>query len=111
MQQQTNIVSLDKKININTVEKRPAIEIAATNNSGISHNKYEKFDVGRQGIDINNTTKNPAKIILNEIISNDTTHINGNINILGDSKPHFIIANPSGIDYNDCNVTNVGRLT
>lgn len=111
IQQQTNIVSLDKKININTVEKRPVIEIMPTDSNGISHNKYEKFNVAKPGIDINNTTENPAKIILNEIISNDKTHISGNINILGDSKPHFILANPNGIDCNNCSVTNVGRLT
>ncbi|MDR5617127.1 filamentous hemagglutinin N-terminal domain-containing protein [Arsenophonus sp.] len=111
VQQQTNIVSLDKKININTIEKCPVIEIMPTDSNGISHNKYEKFNVAKPGIDINNATENPAKIILNEIISNDKTRISGNINILGDSKPHFIIANPSGIDCNDCSVTNVGRLT
>lgn len=70
VQQQTNIVSLNKKININTVEKRPVIEIVPTDSNGISHNKYEKFDVGKPGIDINNATENPAKIILNELIEN-----------------------------------------
>ncbi|MDR5609755.1 MULTISPECIES: filamentous hemagglutinin N-terminal domain-containing protein [unclassified Arsenophonus] len=111
VQQQTNIISLDKKININKVEKRPVIEIMPTDSNGMSHNKYEKFNVAKPGIDINNATENPAKIILNEIISNDKTRISGNINILGDSKPHFIIANPTGIDCSDCSVTNVGRLT
>lgn len=111
VQQQTNIVSLDKKININTIEKRPVIEIMPTDSNGISHNKYEKFNVAKPGIDINNATENPAKIILNEIISNDKTRISGNINVLGDSKPHFIIANPCSIDCNDCSVTNMGRLT
>lgn len=94
VQQQTNIVSLDKKININTVEKHPVIEIMPTDSNGISHNKYEKFNVAKPGIDINNATENPAKIILNEIISNDKTHISGNINILGDSKPHLSLPIP-----------------
>lgn len=56
-------------------------------------------------------TKTDSHKILNEIISNDKTHISGNINILGDSKPYFIIANPSGIDCKNCSVTNVDRLT
>ena len=107
----TEIISLDKGININTVDQRPTIEIAPTNSNGISHNQYEKFNVGKKGIDINNAIANPAKIIINQVISNDKTRISGNINILGDSKPHFIIANPSGINCNDCSVTNVGMLT
>lgn len=103
----TEIITLDKKIDINTVDQPPVIEITPTDSNGMSYNQYEKFNVGRKGIDINNATDKPAKIVLDQVFSNDKTCISSNINILGDSKPHSIIAYLSGIN---CSIINAGML-
>ncbi|MFV9996925.1 MAG: filamentous hemagglutinin N-terminal domain-containing protein [Arsenophonus endosymbiont of Dermacentor nuttalli] len=69
--------------------------------NGISSNFHEYFNVDKQDIKINNDVKKPAKIIINQVISREKSIIKGNIEILGNTKPYFIIANPNGIDCSD----------
>jgi len=74
----------------------PIVNIAAPNSAGMSHNEYEKFDIGAQGAVLNNSKTavyshltngaialNPnlsseeASLILNEIVSANPSKIEG----------------------------------
>lgn len=109
--------------NVNLVNGTPVININEPNINGISHNIYSKMDVDFKGAVFNNSTAasaaaaqsqlagklaaNPnlstagAKIILNEIQSNQASQLNGSLEVFGD-KARVIIANPSGISCSSC---------
>lgn len=113
--QATEIVSSNGKINLNSTDKPLTINILPAVSQGqfkISHNKYDKFNISEHGIKINNATENPANLIITEVISAEKSNINGNIAILGNNKPHLIIANPNGINCSEhCSFNNVDRVS
>lgn len=115
LKQPTEIISSNKEINLKSTNKSLTINILPTVSKGqfkISHNIYEKFNVNEHGIKINNATNNPANLIISEVISTEKSNINGNITILGNNKPHLIIANPNGINCsNRCSMTNVNTVS
>lgn len=81
------------------------IFISPSDNKNISHNKYDKFNVDRNGIILNNTQAN-ANYIINEVINNGPTSlIEGNIGVEGRAA-HVIIANPNGIVCDGCGFSN-----
>ncbi|MEM8182595.1 filamentous hemagglutinin N-terminal domain-containing protein [Morganella morganii subsp. sibonii] len=84
--------------------KKPTLSITAPDANGISHNYFTEFNVGRRGLNIDN--KNAAQTIINEVTGPDITRLRGNINVLA-NKATLIIANPNGINCNQCDVTNV----
>lgn len=84
--------------------KKPTLSITAPDANGISHNYFTEFNVGRRGLNIDN--KNAAQTIINEVTGPDITRLRGNINVLA-NKAILIIANPNGINCNQCDVTNV----
>lgn len=103
------------------------IDIAAPSNSGVSHNKYNQFDVSKNGVILNNATgrtntqlagdingnrllQNRAKVILNEVNSPNISQLNGYIEVAG-QKAQVIIANPAGITCNGCGFINADRVT
>ena len=113
----------------------PVLNITKPTNSGVSVNKFNDFNVGKEGLIVNNlnlqdyniTYKsslsnqhvefNPnfrdgdsAKIILNEVVSNSKTLMNGYTEIYG-RKADYIVANPNGITCNGCGFINTSRLS
>lgn len=109
------------------VQNRPAVEASASNipvvqitapsAAGVSRNFYQQFNVDSQGLILNNSrvvtqtqlagyiTGNPnlangsARIILNEVTSNNPSYLRGYTEVAG-QKAEVIIANPNGI-YGD----------
>lgn len=87
--------------------KKPTLSITAPDANGISHNYFTEFNVGRRGLNIDN--KNAAQTIINEVTGPDITRLRGNINVLA-NKATLIIANPNGINCNQCDVTNADHF-
>ena len=106
------------------------VNITAPNQAGISHNQYQQFDVDAKGAILNNSavmtstqmagmiqgnpnlTPNaaPARVILNEVNSNNPSQLRGFLEVAG-GKAQVIVANPAGIVCNGCGTINAGRMT
>jgi len=104
------------------------IDISKPNASGLSHNTYKDFNVSSKGTVLNNSAldntvtsvgritgnsnvaNGAAKVILNEVISNKSSALNGFIEVAG-QKADVIIANPNGISCSGCSFVNAGRTT
>lgn len=115
---------------INTQNGLQQVNIVAPNNAGISHNQYRQFDVEQKGAILNNSAvmtstqtagmiqgnpnlnsnTAPARVILNEINSNNPSQIKGFLEVAG-GKAQVIVANPAGIICNGCGTINAGRMT
>lgn len=108
----------------------PIINIATPNGSGLSHNQFHDYNVGAQGVILNNgaaqtsntqlgghvignpNLKNsgPAQAILNEVISGNPSQLRGYTEVAGKSA-RVIVANPYGITCNGCGFINSPRVT
>ncbi len=108
----------------------PLVNIAAPTSSGLSHNKYEHFNVDQQGLILNNAAQNftqtqlggfiqgnpnlrssgSASVILNEVTSSNRSALNGYIEVAG-TRADVIIANPNGITCNGCGFINTPNAT
>ena len=107
----------------------PIVNIAAPNASGLSHNKYEHFNVGRPGVILNNATHRThntqlggiilgnqnlqgraSTLILNEVVGANSSQLNGYTEVAGQSA-RVIVANPYGISCNGCGFINTPRVT
>ncbi|URL02662.1 hemagglutinin repeat-containing protein [Avibacterium sp. 20-126] len=113
---------------LKTANGLPQVNIQTPSQAGVSRNTYSQFDVAEKGAVLNNARKatqtqlagwvqgNPnlatgeAKVILNEVNSNNPSHLKGYIEVAG-KKADVVIANPSGIHCDGCGVINAGRST
>ncbi|HEK2838169.1 TPA: filamentous hemagglutinin N-terminal domain-containing protein [Proteus mirabilis] len=76
------------------------IYIDKANDIHLSVNYFEQFNVGKKGVNIDNSEVK-AKVILNEVTSKKTSSLKGKISVLG-KNAELIIANPNGIDCYGC---------
>ena len=92
-----------------TQNNQTTIDIAPVNNHGVSYNSYNSFNVDKNGVTFNNQTAG-AGLIINEVVTDQKSHLNGNMHVDG-PKAHLIIANPNGITCNGCSVSGADQLT
>ncbi|MDR2307115.1 MAG: filamentous hemagglutinin N-terminal domain-containing protein [Paucimonas sp.] len=107
----------------------PVINIATPNAAGLSHNRFSDYNVGQQGVILNNATERTqatqlggfvvgndqlhgraANVILNEVNGTRPSQLNGYTEVAGQSA-HVIVANPYGITCNGCGFLNTPRAT
>ncbi|QDE40906.1 filamentous hemagglutinin N-terminal domain-containing protein [Luteibacter pinisoli] len=106
----------------------PVVDIVAPNAKGVSHNKYQRFDVDQRGVILNNSASivrtqlggyiagndnlkgGEASLILNEVTSALPSNLRGYIEVGGKSAA-VVIANPYGITCDGCGVINSQRFT
>ncbi|WP_434701883.1 filamentous hemagglutinin N-terminal domain-containing protein [Pseudomonas sp. D1-36] len=107
----------------------PIVNIAKPNGSGLSHNQFQDYNVGSNGVILNNATArtqstqlggiilgNPnlqgsaATTILNEVNGGNPSQLRGYTEVAGQSA-HVIVANPYGITCNGCGFINSPKVT
>ncbi|MCP1444010.1 filamentous hemagglutinin [Pseudomonas sp. GGS8] len=108
----------------------PIIQIATPNGTGLSHNQFHDYNVGTQGVILNNVANqtgatqlggiivgNPnltngvaAQTILNEVVGGSPSQLRGYTEVAGQSA-RVIVANPYGISCNGCGFINTPRVT
>ncbi|WP_434990774.1 hemagglutinin repeat-containing protein, partial [Xanthomonas melonis] len=106
----------------------PVVDIVAPNARGISHNRYGTFNVGPNGLILNNSAQisrtelggyvagndnlqrsGAASLILNEVTS-ASSRLQGYTEIAG-TRAQLVIANPNGISCDGCGFLNTSRVT
>ncbi|UZE24278.1 DUF637 domain-containing protein [Pseudomonas sp. B21-056] len=107
----------------------PIVNIAKPNGNGLSHNQFKDYNVGSNGVILNNATNpaqatqlggiilgNPnlkgtaARVILNEVNGGSPSQLRGYTEVAGQSA-HVIVANPYGITCNGCGFINTPKAT
>ncbi|MDO7895295.1 two-partner secretion domain-containing protein [Pseudomonas citrulli] len=107
----------------------PIVNIARPNGNGLSHNQFSDYNVGSNGVILNNATArtqstqlggiilgNPnltgtaATTILNEVNGGNPSQLRGYTEVAGQSA-RVIVANPYGITCNGCGFINSPQVT
>ncbi|MGE8357510.1 MAG: filamentous hemagglutinin N-terminal domain-containing protein, partial [Microvirgula sp.] len=113
---------------VNTANGLPQVNIQTPSAAGVSRNSYKQFDIDSRGVILNNSRTNAstrqggwvqgnpwlgkgtAKIIVNEVNSNQPSQLRGFVEVAGD-RAQVVIANPSGISCAGCGFINADRAT
>lgn len=82
---------------------KPVLVINSPDSRHISHNIFSDYNVGTEGLVIINNEN--AKTIINEVIGDNKTHLNGNTLVAG-GKASLLIVNPNGVVCQSCTSTN-----
>jgi filamentous hemagglutinin len=116
----------DKPVVGVTANGIPLVEISTPNGAGISNNNFTQYDVGSEGLILNNATStvqtqqaglvvaNPhlagsgARIIVNEVVSGSPSQLLGYTEVAG-QRADVIIANAAGVFCNGCGFINTNR--
>jgi len=105
----------------------PVINIVDPNSQGVSHNKFDEFNVDSQGVIFNNSMQdgvsqiggtviknnnltNESNVIISEVTGAKGTQINGAMEVFG-KKADLIVANQNGITVNGATTINASNLT
>ena len=112
-----NAVITERPLVQETANQIPLINITAPTNKGVSMNKYEQFNVEKQGAILNNSyvtsktelagyvqgnsnmVNGTAKVIVNQVTSDTPTSMNGYLEVAG-QRASVVVANPNGITVN-----------
>ncbi|MDR0207872.1 MAG: DUF637 domain-containing protein [Pseudomonas putida] len=107
----------------------PIVNIATPNGAGVSHNKFRDYNVGQQGLILNNASGRTthtqlggvivgngnlrgraAQKIINEVTGASPSQLRGYTEVAG-QRAHVIVANPHGITCSGCGFINTPRAT
>lgn len=107
----------------------PVVNIATPNGAGLSHNQFKDYNVGPNGVILNNASGavtntqlggyivgNPnlkggaASVILNEVTGSNPSQLRGYTEVAGQSAK-VIVANPYGVTCSGCGFINTPNVT
>lgn len=106
----------------------PLVNIATPNAAGLSVNRYTQFNVGGEGLILNNSAQpvntqlagyitgnanlgaGSARLILNEVTAANPSQLNGYMEVAG-ARAGVVVANPYGISCNGCGFINTSHAT
>ena len=112
-----NAVITERPLVQETANQIPLVNVTAPTNGGVSMNKYDQFNVEKQGAILNNSyvtsktelagyvqgnsnmVNGTAKVIVNQVTSDTPTSMNGYLEVAG-QKASVVVANPNGITVN-----------